>query len=79
MEDAEKIANRVIKEKLLWGKISQIHKLFIRKSNIAEKRKKNIEVSRELIEKAYYLSELCIYEKDSKILKKALEDADGKI
>ena len=41
--------------------------------------KKNIEVSRELIEKAYYLSELCIYEKDSKILKKALEDADGKI
>ncbi|MDE7327559.1 MAG: helix-turn-helix transcriptional regulator [Lachnospiraceae bacterium] len=76
LEDTEKIADRVIKEKLVWGKITQIHKLFIRKSNIAEKRNENIHNSRKLLQKAYDLSEWCDYEKDSKMLKIALEEVD---
>lgn len=76
LDDAEKIADVLIKEEVLNGEILLMHRLFTTKFDVFEKRGKNIELGKKYLKQAYLLSEWnCL--NDSKKLEKAIQEKLG--
>lgn len=74
LEEAENIANKAIREKLVCGNINFIHRLLATKFDIVEKQNNNVLYHKGWLRWAYFLSEWCNDEKDSQILQKAIKE-----
>ncbi len=74
LEEAESIANKAIREKLVCGNINFIHRLLATKFDIFEKQNNNVLYYKGWLRWAYFLSEWCNDEKDSQILQKAIKE-----
>ena len=77
LEEAERYANGLIREKLIYGKILGLHRLYSTKFDVAEKLGSDIENRKKLLYQAYFLSDWCNVDKDSRILEKALKERFG--
>lgn len=77
LEEAERYANGLIREKLIYGKILGLHRLYSTKFDVAEKIGSDIERKKKLLYQAYFLSDWCNVDKDSRILEKALKERFG--
>ena len=77
LEEAEKYANESIREKLICGKISELHRLFITKCNIVEKRGNDVQSGQEWLYEAYFLSDWCNMERDCERLRKVIYNRYG--
>lgn len=74
LEEAEKIADMIIRESLACGEISLVHRLLATKFDIAEKREQVLEFGRGWLRQAYFLSEWNDRPKDYEKLGKALKE-----
>lgn len=72
LEEAEEIADTLIQEDLICGKISLMHRLFATRSDVLMKKNQAIDKA-EKLQRAYLLSEWGSYKKDYEIIKKTLK------
>ncbi len=72
LDEAEKIADMLIHEDLVSGKLVSMYRLFASKFDVSEKRGQTMEGGDKWLWRAYLLSEWCGYEKDYERLKEVV-------